>query len=677
MTAATQITKAPATMSWRWTAAAAMPALALFALQAGWPWPFFSDDSFISLRFAERLLDGEGLTWTDGERVEGYSNLLWVLLTAGLGALGLELVSAARLLGALCSVAALLALAAALRPRDLRGAATAALAPLLVAATQPVMIWSLAGLEGPLMLALLAWGFGGLLRRFGDDGGRAELRALDLLSAGLPFALACWTRPDGPLWALSAGLGVGALALRGGALAAVGRAFWFGLPALAAVAAQLAFRLAYYGDYVPNTAHVKADLDPASLGPGWAFVQASLAAMPALAAAAGCGAALAMLAPRQRAFVPTLLLPVLAWLLYLCAIGGDHFPGLRLLHGVIAPMALLGTTAVVALPNATLRAIAAITLGLAAATVDATVARGLASSEQARGEIWEWHGKVLGETLGRAFASEQPRVAVDAAGALPYYSKLPALDMLGLCDRTIATTALPAWLATTKPGTPKPPGHLKGNGDYVMAQQPDLMVFSNPPGLPLPVFASACEFEDDRRFLDGYRLVLLDLGAPEILPGVTQPHLASLWVRVQGRAGLSLDRGEIVVPGYLFGSTALQSPAIRRHQPPTGDPVADADALTSLRQVFAFYTARVHVAAPAPDGALELALAPGADASLDLELPNGPGPWRWRARCVPAGAATAQIRAPREGDDGRARVTLRAKQDGARVRRVVLWRAPQ
>ncbi|MEC8652362.1 MAG: hypothetical protein VXY92_07345, partial [Planctomycetota bacterium] len=343
MTAANQITKAPATMSWRWIAAAAMPALALFALQAGWPWPFFSDDSFISLRYAERLLDGEGLTWTDGERVEGYSNLLWVLMTAGLGALGLELVAAARLLGALCSVAALLALAAALRPRDLRSATTAALAPLLVAATQPVMIWSLAGLEGPRMLALLAGGLGGLLRRFGGDGGRAGLRAVDLMSAGVPFALACWTRPDGPLWALTAGLGVGALALRGGGLNAVGRAFWFGLPAVAAVAAPLWFRLAYYGDYVPNTAHVKADLDPASFAPGFAYVRAAMVAMPALAAAAGCGAALALLARPRRAFAPTLLLPVLAWLLYLCVIGGDHFPGLRLLHGVIAPMALLAT----------------------------------------------------------------------------------------------------------------------------------------------------------------------------------------------------------------------------------------------------------------------------------------------------------------------------------------------
>ena len=82
-----------------WVAAAALPALCVFLVQVGWTYPFFSDDSFISLRYAERLLEGQGLTWTDGERVEGYSNLLWVLLVALFGACGVELVTAARALG--------------------------------------------------------------------------------------------------------------------------------------------------------------------------------------------------------------------------------------------------------------------------------------------------------------------------------------------------------------------------------------------------------------------------------------------------------------------------------------------------------------------------------------------------------------------------------------------------
>ena len=52
----------PGKTSWRWIAIAAVPAVLLAAWQAAWPFPFFSDDSFISLRYTERLLQGDGLT---------------------------------------------------------------------------------------------------------------------------------------------------------------------------------------------------------------------------------------------------------------------------------------------------------------------------------------------------------------------------------------------------------------------------------------------------------------------------------------------------------------------------------------------------------------------------------------------------------------------------------------
>ena len=58
--------------------------LSLLVLHAVYYLPFFSDDAYISLRYAKRLVQGLGLTWTGGEVVEGYSDLLWVLLNAGL-----------------------------------------------------------------------------------------------------------------------------------------------------------------------------------------------------------------------------------------------------------------------------------------------------------------------------------------------------------------------------------------------------------------------------------------------------------------------------------------------------------------------------------------------------------------------------------------------------------------
>ena len=62
--------------------------LAMLFLHARAYLPFLSDDALISLRYAQRLAEGKGLTWNDGERVEGYTNFLWTVACAGLRTLG-------------------------------------------------------------------------------------------------------------------------------------------------------------------------------------------------------------------------------------------------------------------------------------------------------------------------------------------------------------------------------------------------------------------------------------------------------------------------------------------------------------------------------------------------------------------------------------------------------------
>ena len=39
----------------------------------------FWDDAYISLRYVKNLAHGEGLVFNPGERVEGYSNFLWIV----------------------------------------------------------------------------------------------------------------------------------------------------------------------------------------------------------------------------------------------------------------------------------------------------------------------------------------------------------------------------------------------------------------------------------------------------------------------------------------------------------------------------------------------------------------------------------------------------------------------
>ena len=89
--------------------ALAVGAMLVLTVHAWQYLPFIEDDAFISLRYARRLLDGHGLTWTDGRPVEGYSNLLWILLVSASGLFGADLVLTARVLGVVGMSAAIAA----------------------------------------------------------------------------------------------------------------------------------------------------------------------------------------------------------------------------------------------------------------------------------------------------------------------------------------------------------------------------------------------------------------------------------------------------------------------------------------------------------------------------------------------------------------------------------------
>ena len=319
-----------------------------------------------------------------------------------------------------------------------------------------------------------------------------------------------------------------------------------------------------------------------------------------------------------------LLLPVLAWLSYLVVIGGDHFPGLRLLHGVLAPMALLAALALSSVADPRARIIAALVIGIGCSWWNIQTARSDPRSHEARAEVWEWYDKAFGESLKDAFEEQKPRLAVDAAGALPYYSELPAIDMLGLCDRTIATTPFRDWLDTVKPNMPKPPGHLRGNGEHVIAQQPDLIVFK----FVLPVFVSGCEFEDDPRFLKNYRLVRVDINQPDVLPA---GHLVPMWIRTEGAVGIQRSDRQVRIPGYLFGSFELPGPHVNRHQLPSPDPAFNELLARNGALAMQFWTAAPATARRGEGRGLTLRLKKSGRATLPLSLEKG----RYQVRIEP------------------------------------------
>jgi hypothetical protein len=521
-------------------------ALAMLAHAVGDVWPFIADDAFISARYGDRLLSGHGLTWNDGERVEGYSNLLWLLATAGLRAAGMPWVSCLRLLGILCTAGSLFALAwSRSGQRPVSGIAAA----LVLAALAPVALWTIAGLETSMAMCLstlLALLLGRVLCE-----PLPERRSLRWSAAVL--ALLCLVRPEGPLW-----LGLAAAAVmvfgRGGERTGrlppvVQRIAVLVLPALLLLLAQEAFRLAYYGDWIANTTRAKLAPSTESITAGFSYLARGGRALRALLAPASLGLVVGLRARRTRPVALFSGAALLCWCGYLLLVGGDFFPMQRMLVPVLGPaavLAALGFDTLSRLPGRPGVAVPA-AAAFACAMLARFDAHADAAARQELDRAFEWQALATGHWLAEAFARERPVLAVDAAGAVPFASGLPTIDMLGLCDVHIARQ--PAFTAAGFH-----PGHMQGDGSYVLDRGPDLVLFAQPPGTPQPIFPSGLQMEDDPRFLRDYRCVQFDTGPVPLGSGREQAVRITAWVRLSGRLGPQREGRQVVVPGWWLDS---------------------------------------------------------------------------------------------------------------------------
>ena len=219
---------------------------------------FFSlfDDAMISMTYARNLADGHGLVWNPGERVEGITNLGWTLYMALLHLLPvaqakmslLVQVSAAGLLIAGLAFTRKIAIAISGGSRFVWIGSVLASAFYL-----PIVNWSLQGMEVALLILLVNAAICLAIRAVSARAfspwpymllAGAMLVRLDM---AVPFAvvLAYLWKTDRAARSKHLAWGLGLLA--------------------AAIAVQTAFRLAYYGDLVPNTYYQKLAGYPALL----------------------------------------------------------------------------------------------------------------------------------------------------------------------------------------------------------------------------------------------------------------------------------------------------------------------------------------------------------------------------------------------------------------------------
>jgi tetratricopeptide (TPR) repeat protein len=450
---------------------------------------FTQDDAYISFRYAKNLVEGHGLVFNPGERVEGYSNFSWTLLMALVLRAGLlPPETAATWIGIACAVGAILCAARLARALEGRWGTASVLAAALVAGTSAFAMWCTGGLETALFTFLVT----AALERGLSPGAGSRAGA----AAAALFSLATLTRPEAPLlfalWFAPRVLGTlarsGAVPSAAGAAAdaagpgpdAAGprallrEALIFALP----LVPYAAWKLWYFGDLLPNTFYAKAGTSREYLERGLAYAREYFGAYGLY----GAAPALAVLAAARaglRSAETRLLIVWLGFAAYVITVGGDVLHVHRFWLPVLPAGCVLAARGADACgrwlarragrPRAAVPAAAAV----AAAMIGVGLARNW-DPIQLRREAEIGFVRNMAETgswLARSFP-EGAKIAITTIGAVSYTSGLVVIDMLGLTDRTVA----------------RDPRRLEGlddtwreinyNAESVLARRPDLILFS-------------------------------------------------------------------------------------------------------------------------------------------------------------------------------------------------------
>lgn len=289
-----------------WLKAGLVLLFALIVARFGW----LSDDAYISLRSVRNLVDGHGLTWNPDERVQAFTNPLWVLLLAALHALSGEM-----FLTVILGSVAISTLAVVVVLRRLASAPLAALAFVtMLLLSQAVVDYATSGLENPLSFLLVA-GFCAAWLQPAETGPRPQwLFLLGALLALNRLDLALLVFPALALTLLQQG------SWRARATALAG---------LLPLAAWELFSLVYYGFPFPNTYYAKLHTGISAAEyrqQGFVYLLDALNHDPGTLLLVLLGLAAPAFSSLRRRLLP-LSAGLLLYLVYVVNVGGDFMQG--------------------------------------------------------------------------------------------------------------------------------------------------------------------------------------------------------------------------------------------------------------------------------------------------------------------------------------------------------------
>jgi hypothetical protein len=416
---------------------------------------FTQDDAFISYRYVGNFVEGNGLVFNSGERVEGYTNFLWIIILSIFAQLGLNIITVSKILGVASGCATLVLLYLVSRlffPR--KEWLLPLFPPLLLTASSAFAYWAISGLETSLFAMTVL------------------LSVYLYLTYSRVWVISCaasaLVRPEGVL--IFGILFLHQLVFKRARLKEVSKRL---LGFLLLLLPFAVFKVFYYGDLLPNPFYAKTgfslDYVKSGLGYFWLFLT-------------HYGAwGLAYLVPifffkRFDEKVRLLMLLVYLFTLYVILIGGDVLKVHRFFLPVLPFLYLLFAISVRGLLS-----------GLRGDGKAKIASAGLLLTLAALLFLlpYRWIGEVraeeknmvdrmqsVAEYLGRNYGGTFS-LAVTTIGSVSYYAGtgVKVIDMLGLTDRYISRhpEEIEGIQATWK--------EKRYNTGYVLSLDPDFIFF--------------------------------------------------------------------------------------------------------------------------------------------------------------------------------------------------------
>lgn len=427
-----------------------------FLLLAWWHRFVVMDDPWITFQYAKNLLLGEGLVFNPGERLEGYSNLTWVLLMIPALFANVEPLGFARLLGILSAIAMFALLVFRGEKYGIKHGGTAAL---LLAGCYPLAVWAMGGLE-TTMVALLVLVL--VLEASRADGTNPMREGVII---GLLVTLLALSRPEGAMYAVIPGVLL--LATRG----ATRRSHIIALVLFSSLfLVYTLWRWWYFGTIVANTVQAKTGGNPfPTMWRGFLYILAYLGGIPIFLLLVGGVAVWRAFkgwgenVSRTRFLVLAAGAALGIQLLFVMGVGGDWMPSYRFLVPALGPIVVLAVLGMERwlLPLRVGMVVVLLGGGFLQARTEPMLNWCRWAAKEAGGELLVEPLRRAGLYI-RANSSPYQLLAATEAGVLPYHARTQFLDMLGLVDAHIA--ALPGGL------------HEKYDPDYILSREPDFVV---------------------------------------------------------------------------------------------------------------------------------------------------------------------------------------------------------